>query len=92
MNANILLHNPFHDCSQQVSKPLFVFWSFQMSGLKFRKQYKYRVFAENAAGVSDASNVIGPILADDPHCKFSDVYGINLFVLYSYPLIYDLNN
>lgn len=39
----------------------------QVSGLKFAAKYNYRVFAENAAGISDPSNVIGPLLADDPH-------------------------
>ena len=38
-----------------------------MSGLKYGTKYNYRVFAENAAGVSDPSNVNGPLLADDPH-------------------------
>lgn len=41
-----------------------------MSGLKFGKKYKYRVIAENAAGQSDPSNIVGPVLADDPHCKY----------------------
>lgn len=41
----------------------------QMSGLKFGKKYSYRVLAENAAGQSDPSNIVGPVLADDPHCK-----------------------
>uniref|UniRef100_A0A671S9B9 Titin n=1 Tax=Sinocyclocheilus anshuiensis TaxID=1608454 RepID=A0A671S9B9_9TELE len=27
----------------------------------------YRVLAENAAGQSDPSNIVGPVLADDPH-------------------------
>uniref|UniRef100_A0A3B5RET8 Uncharacterized protein n=1 Tax=Xiphophorus maculatus TaxID=8083 RepID=A0A3B5RET8_XIPMA len=40
---------------------------FQVSGLKYGTKYNYRVFAENAAGVSEPSNVIGPLLADDPH-------------------------
>lgn len=40
-----------------------------MSGLKYGAKYNYRVFAENAAGLSDPSNIIGPLLADDPHCK-----------------------
>ena len=38
-----------------------------MSGLKYGTSYNYRVFAENAAGVSDPSNIIGPLLADDLH-------------------------
>lgn len=44
-----------------------------MSGLKFGKKYKYRVIAENAAGQSDPSNTVGPVLADDPHCKYRTV-------------------
>lgn len=39
----------------------------QVSGLKYGTKYNYRVFAENAAGVSEPSNVVGPLLADDPH-------------------------
>lgn len=39
----------------------------QVSGLKYGAKYNYRVFAENAAGVSDPSNIIGPLLADDTH-------------------------
>lgn len=39
----------------------------QVSGLKYGAKYNYRVFAENAAGVSEPSNVIGPLLADDLH-------------------------
>lgn len=40
---------------------------FQVSGLKYGTKYNYRVFAENAAGLSKPTNVIGPLLADDPH-------------------------
>lgn len=40
---------------------------FQVSGLKYGSKYNYRVFAENAAGLSKPTNVIGPLLADDPH-------------------------
>lgn len=40
---------------------------FQVSGLKYGAKYNYRVFAENAAGISKPTNVIGPLLADDPH-------------------------
>lgn len=47
-----------------------------MSGLKFGKKYKYRVIAENAAGQSDPSNIVGPVLADDPHCKYWTVLQI----------------
>lgn len=39
----------------------------QVSGLKYGAKYNYRVFAENAAGVSEPSNIIGPLLADDLH-------------------------
>lgn len=42
-----------------------------MSGLKYGAKYNYKVFAENAAGVSDPSNIVGPLLADDPHCETS---------------------
>lgn len=45
----------------------------QVSGLKFEKKYKYRVMAENAAGQSDPSNIVGPVLADDPHCMYTTV-------------------
>uniref|UniRef100_A0A673JKN7 Titin n=1 Tax=Sinocyclocheilus rhinocerous TaxID=307959 RepID=A0A673JKN7_9TELE len=38
-----------------------------ISGLKFGTKYSYRVLAENAAGQSDPSNIVGPVLADDPH-------------------------
>lgn len=40
---------------------------FQVSGLKYGAKYNYRVFAENAAGVSKPTSIIGPLLADDPH-------------------------
>ena len=40
---------------------------FQVTGLKYGTKYNYRVFAENAAGLSDPSNTIGPLLADDVH-------------------------
>lgn len=40
---------------------------FQVAGLKYGAKYNYKVLAENAAGVSDPSNIIGPLLADDPH-------------------------
>lgn len=46
----------------------------QVSGLKYGTKYNYRVFAENAAGLSDPSNTIGPLLADDPHGKTHEVY------------------
>lgn len=39
----------------------------QVLGLKYGARYNYRVFAENAAGLSEPSNIIGPLLADDPH-------------------------
>lgn len=38
-----------------------------MSGLKPGQKYFYRVCAENAAGVSDPAEQLGPLLADDPH-------------------------
>lgn len=40
-----------------------------MSGLKPAQKYLYRVCAENAAGVSDPAQQLGPLLADDPHGK-----------------------
>ena len=40
---------------------------FQVTGLKYGAKYNYRVFAENAAGISDPSNIIGPLLVDDIH-------------------------
>lgn len=54
-----------------------------MSGLKYGTKYNYRVFAENAAGLSDPSNTIGPLLADDPHCKsftINDSHNVNVIV------------
>lgn len=39
----------------------------QVSGLKPGQKYLYRVCAENAAGVSDPAEQLGPLLADDPH-------------------------
>ena len=50
-----------------------------MSGLKYGKLYNYKVFAENAAGLSEPSNVIGPVLADDPHCTYPDKIKNNLW-------------
>lgn len=41
----------------------------KVSGLKFGQKYHYRVCAENAAGISDPADAIGPLLADDPHGK-----------------------
>lgn len=38
-----------------------------MSGLRAAQKYLYRVCAENAAGVSDPAQQLGPLLADDPH-------------------------
>lgn len=55
-------------CSSEMT--LFVsFPSFplQVSGLKPAQKYLYRVRAENAAGVSDPAEQVGPLLADDPH-------------------------
>lgn len=40
---------------------------FQVAGLIYGAKYNYRVFAENAAGISNPSNIIGPLLADDAH-------------------------
>lgn len=48
---------------------LFVCFFLQVSGLQYGTYYNYRAFAENAAGISDPSNVIGPLLADDPHSE-----------------------
>lgn len=39
----------------------------KVSGLKPGQKYLYRVCAENAAGVSDPAEQLGPLLADDPH-------------------------
>lgn len=41
----------------------------KVSGLKFGQKYHYRVCAENAAGVSDPADALGPLFADDPHGK-----------------------
>lgn len=46
----------------------------QISGLKYGKKYNYRVMAENAAGVSDPSNTLGPMLADDTHGTFGSLF------------------
>ncbi len=49
---------------------MFIYVSYiKVSGLKFGQKYHYRVCAENAAGVSDPADAIGPLLADDPHGK-----------------------
>uniref|UniRef100_A0A4W6E3Q2 Uncharacterized protein n=1 Tax=Lates calcarifer TaxID=8187 RepID=A0A4W6E3Q2_LATCA len=50
-------------CNARLCPDLF----YKVSGLKYGAKYNYRVFAENAAGVSDPSNIIGPLLADDTH-------------------------
>lgn len=42
-----------------------------MSGLKPGQKYLYRVCAENAAGVSDPAEQLGPLLADDPHGAYN---------------------
>lgn len=47
----------------------------QVSGLKPGQKYLYRVCAENAAGVSDPAEQLGPLLADDPHGEKTN--GIN---------------
>ena len=39
----------------------------QVTGLKQSQKYHYRVMAENAAGMSDPADKIGPVLADDIH-------------------------
>lgn len=57
-----------------------------MSGLKYGTKYNYRVFAENAAGVSEPSNIIGPLLADDPHGEINELvhsYFIHMLFLHS---------
>lgn len=46
---------------------LFTSCLLQVSGLKPAQKYLYRVCAENAAGVSDPAEQVGPLLADDPH-------------------------
>lgn len=46
---------------------VFLAFVVQVSGLKYGTKYNYRVFAENAAGISDPSNIIGPLLADNTH-------------------------
>lgn len=38
---------------------------FQVTGLQKGNKYLYRVSAENAAGVSDPSEILGPLTADD---------------------------
>ncbi|XP_010778431.1 titin-like, partial [Notothenia coriiceps] len=40
---------------------------YRVSGLKPGQKYLYRVSAENAAGLSDPAEQLGPLLADDPH-------------------------
>lgn len=40
-----------------------------MTGLTPLAKYYYRVSAENAAGISDPAEAIGPLTADDPHGK-----------------------
>lgn len=43
--------------------------AFQVTGLKQGSSYYYRVSAENAAGVSDPAEAIGPLTADDTFGK-----------------------
>ncbi|XP_023260119.1 titin-like, partial [Seriola lalandi dorsalis] len=50
-------------CNARLCPDLF----YKVSGLKYGTKYNYRAFAENAAGVSDPSNLLGPLLADDLH-------------------------
>ncbi|XP_010772394.1 titin-like, partial [Notothenia coriiceps] len=50
---------------------------YNVSGLKYGKKYNYKVFAENAAGLSDPSNTIGPLLADDTH--FAPSFDLSAF-------------
>lgn len=59
---------------------------FQVSGLKYGTKYNYRVFAENAAGLSKPTNVIGPLLADDPHGENCPVGAVNPSEPYLIPL------
>lgn len=44
-------------------------WSLflKVTGLKPQQKYFFRVRAENAAGVSEPADQVGPLLADDPH-------------------------
>lgn len=39
----------------------------QVTGLKPLAKYYYRVSAENAAGISDPTEALGPLTADDTH-------------------------
>lgn len=57
-----------------------------MSGLKYGAKYNYRVFAENAAGISEPSNIIGPLLADDPHGEtiFDPFFCLSSSKIYSF--------
>lgn len=52
-----------------------------MSGLKFGQKYLYRVSAENAAGVSDPAETLGPLMADDPHGETCTIYETSSCVL-----------
>lgn len=49
----------------------------KVSGLKFGQKYHYRVCAENAAGMSDPADAVGPLLADDPHGKLFSTLAIS---------------
>lgn len=45
--------------------------SFQVTGLQKGNKYLYRVSAENEAGVSDPSEILGPLTADDAFGKWT---------------------
>ncbi|KAL4593458.1 titin-like, partial [Arapaima gigas] len=52
----------------RISATRFLHYYFNLvTGLKHGQKYLYRVSAENAAGVSDPAEQIGPLMADDPH-------------------------
>uniref|UniRef100_A0A8C1GY53 Titin n=1 Tax=Cyprinus carpio TaxID=7962 RepID=A0A8C1GY53_CYPCA len=54
-------------CNARLCPDLYYRVCHVVSGLKFGQKYHYRVCAENAAGISDPADAIGPLLADDPH-------------------------
>lgn len=71
----VKLHTVKKTISDSVCVQLF--FLFQVLGLKYGTKYNYRVFAENAAGLSKPTNIIGPLLADDPHGEHCPVGFIN---------------